>query len=156
MDFIVKNAEKTDIEQIGRLWIEFFDFHRQFDDHFSRSSDGHTNFMKFIESSIEDNNSLVLVAAINEQVVGYCLAKIDSFPPVIDDRDYGAIYDLAVTEKMRRKGCGEKLVEAARSWFKSKGMKIMQANVSVENPVSTAFWKKMGLRPVTVRCIVNI
>lgn len=156
MDFIVKNAVKTDIEQIGKLWIEFFDFHKQFDNHFSRSVDGHINFMKFIENSIEDDNSLVLVAVVDELVIGYCLAKIDTFPPVIDDREYGAIYDLAITEKMRRNGYGEKLVLAAKSWFKSKGMKIMQANVSVENPVSTAFWKKMGLRPVTVRCTINI
>jgi hypothetical protein len=59
---IIRKAAREDLDIIGILWQEFMDFHKQRDAHFTRSTDGHELFRKFIAERMDSDNSYVLVA----------------------------------------------------------------------------------------------
>lgn len=94
----IKKATQSDLTAIGILWQEFMDFHKQRDSHFARSSDGHERFKEFIASHMTADTSCVLVAEQKGDIVGYCLATLAKYPPVFESRDYGTVFDLAVTQ----------------------------------------------------------
>jgi ribosomal protein S18 acetylase RimI-like enzyme len=146
-DVIIRRAVANDLEAIGCLWQEFMDFHRERDSHFTRATDGHERFKKFISGHIASDNSCVLVAEKEGSVVGYCLAILAKYPPVFDKRDHGVVFDLAVTERYRRSGVGEKMYHTVQSWFSGRGVHRIELRVAVTNETSTAFWRKMGFKP---------
>ena len=112
-EITVRNATASDLNTIGILWAEFMDFHKDRDPHFERADDGIEQFSKFIGEQINDNFSCVFVAEDSKEIIGYCLAKKMQSPKVFKNRDFGMIYDLAVTEKYRRIGIGKKLYKEA-------------------------------------------
>lgn len=144
---VIRKATKKDLESIGNLWKEFMDFHKERDPAFTRSADGHEHFKQFLAGHLEKESSLVLVAELDGALVGYCLAMLAKSPPVFENRDYGSVYDLAVTQRCRRAGIGEKMYKKAESWFSDQGVHRIELRVVVSNEVATAFWRKMGFKP---------
>lgn len=146
-ELVIRKAITKDLESICFLWQEFMDFHKERDPAFTRSADGHEHFKEFIAGHLEKESSLVLVVEQDSVLVGYCLAILTKFPPVFENRDYGTVYDLAVTQKHRRVGIGEKMYKAAESWFSERGVHRIEIRVVVSNEVASAFWRKMGFSP---------
>jgi ribosomal protein S18 acetylase RimI-like enzyme len=152
----IRKAVVDDLNAIGNLWQEFMDFHKRCDPHYSRSTDGHDRFKEFISGHMTSDISCVLVAEQGTTVVGYCLATLAKYPPVFENRDYGMVFDLAVTELCRRKGIGERLFHEAEAWFADRGIHRIEVRVAVSNETSTAFWKKMGFNPYVTTVFKNI
>lgn len=139
-------AVVADIPQIVELWKEFLDFHadcgRDLD--VTRSPDGHETFAAYLADLLEDEDYLVLVADDGERLVGYCIAAIKDHPPVFNARQYGFIQDMAVTAACRRRGLGCELFARAEAWIRGRGLNRIHLNVDTTNPVSQAFWKRLG------------
>jgi ribosomal protein S18 acetylase RimI-like enzyme len=152
----IRSALASDLNAIGMLWAEFMDFHRDRDPHFERASDGIEQFIKFIGEQINDNASCVFVAEDSKEIVGYCLAKKMQDPKVFKERDFGMIFDLAVTKNYRRIGIGEKLYQEAELWLKTQGMHRIEIRVVITNEVSVSFWNKMGYCPYVTTGFKNI
>ena len=147
-DLTIRKAASDDMVAIVNLWQELMDFHRRLDPHFSLSPESHMRFMEFMSCHIKSDTSCVLVAEEdNKALVGYCLAALAKHPPVFDRRDYGIIFDLAVTERHRRQGIGERLYSAAEAWFAGRGIHRIEVQVAVSNEVSASFWWKMDFNP---------
>jgi ribosomal protein S18 acetylase RimI-like enzyme len=143
----IRPAFTGDLNAIGNLWKEFMDFHKSRDVHFSRSTDGHERFIEFISGHLSSDTSSVLIAERDGELVGYCLATLAKYPPVFEAQYYGAIFDLAVTERYRRNGIGEKLYEAVQGWLAEHEVHRIEVRVAISNEISKAFWKKMGFEP---------
>ena len=144
---IIRNANKEDFPAIVELWKEMMDFHAQRDSFFTRASDGDKKFKEFLHTILQEKDtSLLLVAEISEsnQIVGYTLGKLDNYPPVFQIKQYGSIYDMAVSSSFRRKRIGEKLFTKALEWFKIKGIKRLELRVATSNEISPLFWEQMG------------
>ena len=152
---ITRNAKQRDVEIILDLWCEFMDFHEQYDSIYKRSKKGRSKFLKFLKERISDRNSLVLVA-LEEAICGYLLAKIETKPPVFNDRRHGVIFDLAITEKLRRKGIGEKLFHESEYWFKKKNVTRVELDVATSNQISNKFWTKMGFKTYSERRYIKM
>jgi ribosomal protein S18 acetylase RimI-like enzyme len=147
-DLTIRKAAPDDMDAIGNLWLELMDFHKRLDPHFSLSADSHMRFKEFISDHIKSDTSRVLVAEEDSKALaGYCLAALAKHPPVFDRRDYGIVFDLAVTERRRRQGIGERLYNAAEAWFAGRGIHRIEVQVAVSNEVSASFWWKMDFNP---------
>jgi ribosomal protein S18 acetylase RimI-like enzyme len=143
----IRKASPEDLGSIAELWKELMDFHGERDGHFWRSADGHEGYKEFLAGHLSSDRSCVLVAERGGAIVGYCLATLAKYPPVFKKRDYGTVFDLAVTERYRRSGVGQRLYEGAQSWFAGQEVHRIEVRVAVTNEVSTAFWRKMGFKP---------
>jgi len=141
---VLRKATLQDIPVIVGLWKEMMDFHREHDRLFSRSTTGYEAFADFITGHILSETSCVFVAEAGTDIVGYCLAFVEKYPPVLEIKKYGLVQDLAVTKKHRRSGIGKRLLKETRSWFYEKGVHRIEARVAKTNKISTEFWGKMG------------
>jgi GNAT superfamily N-acetyltransferase len=143
---VIRQAVASDREAVGDLFKEMFDFHKERDPHFSRSNNGHEVFANWFVRQIAESESLPLVAEVEGEVVGYSLGIIRKHSPVFQRRNYGEINDIAVTERYRRLGIGQKFFGRTREWFHSRGIERIEVRVASTNEVSLAFWRKMGFQ----------
>ena len=152
----VRNATQDDISRVVGLWEELMDFHVVRDGRFARAADGAERFRDYVTERLSDEASRLLVAEADGVVAGYCLVAVCRFPPVFAERDYVAVYDLAVTAALRRKGVGERLFQSARDWCAERGMKRIEVGIALSNPVSSGFWRKMGFDPYLAKASLDL
>ena len=152
----IKKASRGDVEKIKSLWCEFIDFHERYDGYYKRLENGAGAFGQFVKKQISDRNAFVLIAKLDKETCGYLIARLENRVPVFVETRYGMIYDIAVSEKYRRKGIGEKLYGSSIDWFQKKKVKRIELNVTTSNPISMKFWTKMGLKPYCERRFINI
>ncbi|HEX2948880.1 MAG TPA: GNAT family N-acetyltransferase [Armatimonadota bacterium] len=143
-EIIVRQATRKDLESIGDLWVELMSFHSRLDQRFGIPPQGRSNYIRHTYQAIRDHNYAVLVAENQDQILGYVIGYIAQNPPIFPQPQYGFIADICVTHHARRQGVGESLVKTLRDWFRMRGMDSVQLNVAHHNPVSQAFWRKMG------------
>ena len=143
----IRKAVGTDVPAIVELWKEMIDFHKERDQFFSRSATGHLAFAEFATDSISSDTACVFVAEVGKDVVGYCLAVVEKYPPVLEIQEYGLIRNMAVTRMYRRKGIGERLLKEVQSWCSGKGLRRLETRFATSNKLSAAFWAKMGFAP---------
>ncbi|MHC4117282.1 MAG: GNAT family N-acetyltransferase [Planctomycetota bacterium] len=146
-EITVRRATQRDIPAIIELWNEFMAFHREKDPLFTQAPNSEEVFAGFVHSNIDCETACVHVAVVDEQLVGYCQGKLGKYPPVIVERDYGEILDVAVSADHRRTGVGERMFAALRAWFRSNGVHRIEVRRSISNEIASRFWRKMGFEP---------
>lgn len=144
---VIRKAVAEDLPAVIELWTELMDFHRDLDPLFTRSAEAADSFLKYLGESMESDDTELIVAEVSGELVGYVLANVSKYPPVFDQEKYGMISDAAVADSYRRQGIGEALVTSATDWFREKGLSRMEMRLLNANPVSCAFWEKMGFVP---------
>jgi ribosomal protein S18 acetylase RimI-like enzyme len=152
----IRKATHKDVEKISSLWCEFIDLHERYDNYYKRAKNGTKVFNEFINKQISDRNSLVLVGITNKIICAYLSAKIDNRPAVFSETKYGFISDIAVAEKYRRQGIGEKLYYEAIEWFRKRKIIRIELTVATSNPISMKFWSKLGFKPYSERRFIEI
>lgn len=143
----IRKATPADLPAIVELWKDLMDFHYNLDSFFSRSKDGHENFLKWVEKEMESDSAELFVADSSGKILGYIKIEISNYPPVFELKKYGMISDAAVATEYRRKGIGEALYQRAMDWFKDKEIERIELRVANVNTVAQGFWKKMGFIP---------
>jgi ribosomal protein S18 acetylase RimI-like enzyme len=141
----VPEAAITDIDGIVELWTEHLDFPAQLDTRFERR-DG-SGYGEHLREKVGDNDFLLLVAIVEDRVVGFLSGELSRFPPCFVHRDHGVIIDLAVTSRYRRQGVGAALLEEAMAWFVERDVPTVETRVLMANPLAMEFWNKAGFRP---------
>lgn len=140
----LRRASEKDVGRIVELWTEMWSFHHRLDARFEPSPLAPTTMRHWIEGHLENPMSAVFVAEEGREIAGYLLVTILENMPIVQNPAFGFISEIAVSEKARRRGLGEKLVREAHAWLKSKLITSVEVNVSVKNAVSRSFWRKMG------------
>ncbi|MHC4166848.1 MAG: GNAT family N-acetyltransferase [Planctomycetota bacterium] len=152
----VRQATRQDTAAIVELWKEFMAFHREKDTLFTLAADGEEVFARFVEGNIDSETACVFVAVVDGRLVGYCQGKLEKYPPVIAEQDYGQILDAAVTAHHRRTGAGEQMFAALRDWFCCNGVHRIEVRCWTSNEIGSRFWRKMGfelcLETLFMRC----
>lgn len=144
LNISIRPAKQQDLEAIGSLWVELMAFHAQLDPRFHVPAQGRTNYIRHIHNALRDDNFRVLVADHNGRILGYVMGYVGQNPPIFPQPRFGFIADLCVTQTCRRQGVGVRLVRAICQWFRTQGMQNVQLNVAHNNPLSQAFWRKVG------------
>jgi GNAT superfamily N-acetyltransferase len=95
-----------------------------------------------LASNVENPTHLVLVAIVDEAIVGYAAAQ-DYGPALHQDRSIARMHDLWVSPGARGHGAGTALFEAVREWAQREariGMLQWQAS-----DVAIDFYRTLGL-----------
>lgn len=138
-------AEEKHIPDITRLWKEFIQFHIDIEPIWipnEGAEDGQRE--EQTKPLMASDKGLVLVALDGDEVIGYSISEIKDPPRGSTRTEYGYIHHMAVTEKYRRTGVGEKMFNEILKWFKSKGMDRIELDITSKNYVSSSFWGKQG------------
>lgn len=143
----IRSATRRDIPEIVRLWEELMDYHRKLDPFFTRAHHGADLFRRFVEQNVGDNAACVLVATVEDGIVGYCQGMLEHHPPALAEPDYGQILDFMVTASHRHTGIGRRMFEALSGWFRREGVRRIEVRHSISNEAAARFWPQMGFTP---------
>ena len=113
-----------------------------------------TQFSEFITQGVQtwqevDKNSLVLVAEVEAQIVGFLLATVTSrteYEPSI----IGNLSSIYVRSNYRRRGVGSRLIREACRFFSVKNAKHIYVRYVLGNNEGKRFWKHLQLKPILV------
>jgi len=155
----IRGATELDLDGILALWQGMMDFHAQLDPIFTCAEDGAEKFRDFIHNTIlQDENAFLFVAehGLDHQLMGYCLGKIDLYPPVFACKQHGSIYDMMVSDQYRREHIGTQLFATAKDWFNRKGITRIELQVAIKNNISPKFWTKMGFEGYMSKLALNL
>lgn len=153
---IIRKCEERDISEIKKLFGGFVKFHSERDSCFIKVPGHEEFFAGWVKANMEKDTSIVLVAEAERRISGYCMAQILEKPSVYEKPVYGYIDNICVDESQQRKGTGEGLFRAAKEWFMSRGVERIEVFAALANERSTAFWRKMGLRPFIEQMYLNL
>ncbi|MFC2070324.1 GNAT family N-acetyltransferase [Chloroflexota bacterium] len=139
-------ATENHIPEIIELWIEFMDFHQEIEPALKRGKDGHLAFEKHLRDSMQTEDSQVLLALDNNEVVGFSISQISKPYPVYEQENYGLISSIAVKTGHRRKRVGEQLLVKISEWLEFRNIDRIELSVVARNQVGYSFWKKHGFK----------
>ncbi len=99
-----------------------------------------------IKKVLTSSNCIMLLAKVNDQVVGCGLARIEEAPKWSKYKKSGYLGMLYVDKKYRRQGIAKAIREARIKWLKSKGIKLLECLVLANNFPAIAFAQKTGFK----------
>ena len=109
----------------------------------------------FLISRLTDTNSLVLVAELANEVVGYVFADIEPTSWMDLRGPCGFIHDVYVQERARRLGMGRELVRAAIDWVRSKGQSQVVLWSKSGNDGAQRLFAALGFRDTMVEMTLD-
>jgi GNAT superfamily N-acetyltransferase len=88
----------------------------------------------------------ILIAEVDGEVAGFVtiLSKVTNEEPEEGDYEYGLVSDLMVVERFRKQGLGGKLLEAAESYARDRGVKWLRMGVLAANQGANNLYSSMG------------
>ena len=153
----IRKARQADVGAVVELWKELMDFHKALDPVFTRRRGGHKAFAEYLRKDyIGGDLRRAWVAQAGQEVMGFCMAVIEDYPPVVVLKRYGQLEVLAVAKRWRGKGVGEKLLKRVRRWFCEKGMSRVEVRCLTANELAVDFYAKLGFRPYLKTCFLEL
>ncbi|SHI49141.1 GNAT family N-acetyltransferase [Desulfosporosinus lacus] len=99
----------------------------------------------------DDTRRCIMVAEINQQVVGMCTAQI--LVSTAEGGFVAVIEDLVVHKEYRGKGIGRGLLLSIESWAIAKGVKRLQLLADRNNTVALEFYKSLSWKSTQLICL---
>lgn len=143
---MIRKATAKDILAISELYREQFREMARLIPDFIKEGDQST---EFIEKTISDEDSDILVYEDDGKVVGFILLQAKTRP----DFDFMLpgkfcyIMDVIVTENHRGKGFGTELMNSAKEWATERGCVFVNLDALSNNTDAIRLYEKLGFIP---------
>lgn len=113
-------------------------------------------YARFLQSQLDHDGSIVLVAERRDRVVGYVYAAVEplSWKDLRDECGY--IHDLLVTDAARGRGAGEALLDAAIEWLQQRGMPRVVLGTAAQNEHARRLFTRRGFRPTMIEMTLEL
>lgn len=83
-------------------------------------------------------------------LIGYCAGVVEQAPPIFALTHYGTVSELYVVEAYRRRGVARELLQRVLEGLSSRGVRMVEATVSVHQAAGQALLEGLGFEPQTV------
>lgn len=91
--------------------------------------------------------SMVHIAELDGEVVGFMLSRILRVPPYWGGVMTGTLSDMWILSKARRLGIGDKLSRLALEWLREQEVHSVEIQVLEDNAASWKLYENMGFKP---------
>ncbi len=147
----IRKAKLKDLDILSKMSLNLLKHHQKFDKYFTPSKDA-KNFLKsFFKKCVYSKKFYVMVACLDDEIIGYGLAGLSSRPPIFKDRKIGFIYDVYVEKKHRRKGVNKMFLAEMYDWFKKNNLKNIELSVHSMNELGNKVWDKEKFRTISIK-----
>ena len=145
---IVRRATPADLQRIGHLGALLVEEHYDFDpQRFLAARPGTpAGYASFMGTQLEDQDSSVLVADNNGDVVGYAYAAIEGYDYMALRGPAGVLHDVIVDPEHRGQGVGRLLLDATLAFFRSRGVPRVVLSTAERNEAAQRLFASMGFR----------
>ena len=113
-------------------------------------------YAQFLESQLDDEDSVVYLAERDARIVGYVYAAVEplSWKDLRDEAGY--IHDLLVADEARRLGVGEALLDRAIEWLRERGMPRVLLGTAAQNETAQRLFERRGFRKTMIEMTLEL
>lgn len=151
---VIRRARVEDLPTLYEFEQGIIEFERPFDETLKK---GHINYYDLAEK-IEDENSEVIVAEIEGELVGSSYISIQKAKEYLAHDHYGHLGFMFVRAAHRGKGINKQIIDALKKWARSKNVFELRLDVYDENDAAVRAYEKSGFKKqmVNMRMKINI
>ena len=156
MAVVVRKAERRDAAQVAEFALRLFRQHHDYDPKRFADLGNIEGAMLFYGDRSESKEARVLVAEIDNKIVGFAYAEFE--PVNYSDLLTAAmwIHDLYVDESARGAGAGRALVDAAISEAGNVGADKVVIHVAAKNETAQQFFAGKAFRTTMLEMTLNV
>lgn len=96
----------------------------------------------------------LLVAEDGDEIIGF--VHVRTVTDYYTQAPIGHVSDIVVADKAEGRGVGRALLEAAQSWARGKGYRMMQLFVLPENAGARKLYERMGYRSEWIKYVTPL
>lgn len=141
-----KDEDLGDLLALSRAFFAEYEAHHEefFDTDVLRDEHMVQHFQKLLDGE----DSTVFLAEMDGELAGYLTITVRDNAPFYKVKRYGAIPGLMVGKRFRRQGIATRLLDAARAFLISRGVKYFTLYTAVANEGALEFYRRNGLAPL--------
>ena len=147
-------ATEEHMDAILELYDEIIALHAEIEPEFFITGQ---QSREFIENTIKSEESDILLALKNNQVVGFSMVKKETTPPypMLKPRKYAYLLDLIVAEKQRGQGFGKQLLNDSIAWQKNNKLEYLELCVIEANNYAKKLYESFGFETYSRQMIIQ-
>lgn len=110
-----------------------------------------------IKNIIEDSNRELFVAEYNFEIIGFteCFIATSIDHPVIKERKWVQLDNIAVKSEYQNKKVGNLLLEKVKEWAKEKNINRIELTVYSFNTNTISFYEKKGFNEISKKMYLD-
>ena len=156
MDVVVRRARKEDARTISEFALKLFEQHRDYDpERFARLGNPE-GAEWFYGSRNETEDSVVLVAEIENEVVGFAYMQYEKINYADLLENALRLHDIYISEAARGAGAGQALMRASVEEARRFGAEKVVLSVAAKNDLAREFFARNGYRPTMVEMTLDL
>lgn len=141
MDAVVRKAELKDTKDANNLLTLLIRDEKQYDP----SINENCVISRFYEDMISNDSNILLVAEIDNEIIGYLYGYIvDNGNTYLDK--VSKLDALYIIKEYRKNKIATKLINEFKSWSLKNGVKYIELQVLNDNTSAVSLYKKEGFR----------
>ena len=148
----IRKAIETDIEILLNFEKGIIETERPFD---YTLKDGKIHYYDLIEL-IRDKKAEVLVAVVNNEIVGSGYAKTLAAKPYQKYKEYAYLGFMYVKPDFRGQGINQKILHELVDWAKDQNLTEVRLEVYDENTIAKKSYLKAGFKPNLLEMRIEI
>lgn len=139
----LRTAHKNDIDILFEFERALIKFEREFNQDFEDTQFHYYDILELIDSP----KSEVIVAIVDDEIVGSGYAKLKEPKSYMKHELYGHLGFMYVKPKFRRLGINQKIIVNLIEWVKGQGVNDVMLQVYAENTAAVNAYRKNGFEP---------
>lgn len=141
-------ANNTHIPEIETLYQSLFASISELEPYFFKEA---SQDVSFLEATITNKDSDIIIAVIDDRVVGFALMQIQVTPPynVYKEHKFAYLIDLITDSDYLGQGIASALLAECETWGKSKGAAYLELSVLNQNANAYKLYLQQGFSEKT-------
>lgn len=149
----IRKATEADYQVVNSLYFELYTLdHQNIPQSYKKTPKNPQSKGEFLYM-LEDKKSLLLVALIDDRIVGFVSAFIEKETGNNVTYGYHRVYtcDLYILPDYQRQGVGSQLIKEVEKWAKNRKLSDLAVLVYNFNKKAADFYEKQGYKPYSTQ-----
>ena len=156
---IIRPVVTNDADGIARVFVESAEYHAGLDpERYSPPAIETISARYRAGRQHSDAGGITFVAELGGEIVGFIDVRLERSPdPMHREILYCEVAEIAVSDRHRNQGIGERLLHAAEDWGRSRGAEFASLEYHAANARASAFYeRRMGYRVAHIIAIKRL
>lgn len=150
MDIFFRKAKSDDIDRLMELYGKtIWEIERSIDSNLKSGFEKSQELKDIILNDIKDKNTIILVAEIDNKIVGYVNSSIILLKEAYIEKT-AILNEIAVDEDYQKQGVGKLLLDKCIECLKKKKVGYIKLSLFMENSKANNFYLANGFHPYSV------
>lgn len=151
MKLKIRPAEIEDLDVLKQIEQEIIRFERPFAPNLGQDPISYYDLRELIQR----DDALVLVATIDQEIIGSGYALIKDSKPYEDPKQHAYLGFMFVYPTFRGQGINGQIVDRLLDWARSKNITEIQLDVYAENKSAVQAYTKRNFKPDLLKMRLN-